>query len=210
MRAEDYDAWYETPRGAWIGDTEYALLGRLLGTRSGASVLDVGCGSGYFSRRFARDGCAVTGVDLDPAMVEFARTHAAACETYGVADAQSLPFGDQSFDYCVSVTALCFVRDERRALEEMVRVARYGVALGLLNRHSLLFWQKGRRGGSGAYRGARWHTRGEIAALIEGLPLEAPIIATAVVLASGSHLARLVEGRLPWGAFLALAARKSR
>jgi SAM-dependent methyltransferase len=164
--AEDYDAWYRTPRGAWIGEVEYGLLRAMLAAERHSSLLDAGCGTGYFSRRFACDGHAVTGIDLDPAMVGFAHAHRAASEAYFVADALALPFADGAFDYCVSITALCFVRDERRALEEMVRVARRGIALGLLNRRSLLYWQKGRRGGSGAYRGAHWHTRPEILALM--------------------------------------------
>jgi hypothetical protein len=30
VTAQQYDAWYGTPRGAWIGETEYRLLCRLL------------------------------------------------------------------------------------------------------------------------------------------------------------------------------------
>ena len=30
MNPADYDAWYDTPRGRWVGDTEYALARRLL------------------------------------------------------------------------------------------------------------------------------------------------------------------------------------
>ncbi len=213
MSPQDYDAWYESPRGAWIGETEYVLIRRLLGAERGASILDVGCGTGYFSRRFARDGHAVAGIDLDPAMVEFAQAHAAAGETYRVADAQALPFGDRSFDYCVSVTALCFVRDERKALEEMARVARRGVALGLLNRRSLLYWQKGRHGGSGAYRGAHWHTAREAQRLLAGSSLDVPRIRSAIFLPSAGPAARYLEAqlteRLPFGAFLAVAASKS-
>ena len=210
MLAENYDAWYGTPRGAWIGDLEYSLLHRILAAEPRSSILDIGCGSGYFSRSFARDGYRVTGIDLDPAMVGFARRHRTAGEDYFVADALALPFADCSFDYCVSVTALCFVRDERKALGEMVRVARRGVALGLLNRRSLLYWQKGRHGGSGAYRGAHWHSRAEILSLMQNSSLQPPSIASAIVLASGSSLARSIEGLLPCGAFLAVAANRSR
>lgn len=52
--AADYDAWYDTPRGRWIGDTEYRLVSGLLGARS--TVLDAGCGTGWFTRRVAADG----------------------------------------------------------------------------------------------------------------------------------------------------------
>jgi SAM-dependent methyltransferase len=214
MSPQDYDAWYRTPRGAWIGDAEHALLRGMLGAERGASLLDVGCGTGYFSRRFARDGCVVTGADLDPGMVKYAQAHAAGSETYCVADAQALPFDDQSFDYCVSVTALCFAQDERKALAEMVRVARRGIALGLLNRRSLLYWQKGRHGGSGAYRGARWHAPAEARTLAKDLPLKDLVLRSAIFIPSGSSIARAAEDllpdALPCGGFLAAAAATAR
>ena len=70
MTAQQYDAWYGTPRGAWSGETEYRLLCRLLAPAPGASIVDVGCGTGYFTRRFTRDGYSVTGVDLDASMLK--------------------------------------------------------------------------------------------------------------------------------------------
>ena len=206
MLAEDYDAWYRTPRGAWIGDAEYTLLRRMLAAERRSSLLEVGCGTGYFTRRFARDGHAVAGVDLDPAMVDFAQAHAAAGERYGVADALALPFADRSFDFCISVTALCFVRDERKALCEMVRVARRGIALGLLNRQSLLYWQKGRHGGRGAYQGAHWHSARETRRLLGGSGLGNVVIRSAIYLPNGGSMAQRLEavvpGSLPLGGFL--------
>ena len=53
MNPADYDAWYATPRGRWIGDAEYALAARLLAPQAGDSLPDVGCGTGWFTRRAA-------------------------------------------------------------------------------------------------------------------------------------------------------------
>jgi ubiquinone/menaquinone biosynthesis C-methylase UbiE len=210
MTAEQYDAWYRTRRGRWIGETEYRLLYRLLAPTPGASVIDVGCGTGYFTRRLALDGLRVTGIDPDPSMLEVARARRAANERYLEADARALPFRNGEFDYCISVTALCFIADEGAALAEMFRVTRHRLALGLLNRRSILYLQKGRRGGSGAYRGARWHTAREVRELFARMPSAAPQLEFAVFLPSGRLFARSAElvlpRNLPLGAFLAVAA----
>ncbi|KPK08722.1 MAG: hypothetical protein AMJ64_02645 [Betaproteobacteria bacterium SG8_39] len=210
MTPEQYDAWYNTPRGRWIGETEYRLLIELLRPSPNARMLDVGCGSGWFTRRLVRDGYRVTGIDFDAAMIAYARAHRAAVEDYLVADAAALPFVSRAFDCCVSVTALCFVREEARALAEMMRVARGRVALGLLNRRSVLYLQKGRGGGKGAYRGARWHRAAEARALLRAAGARGIEMRSAVLLASGGTVARTLEGLLsvcaPWGGFLAVAA----
>lgn len=210
MDAAAYDAWYETARGRWIGETEYRLLREVLAPTSGDSLLDVGCGSGYFTRRFVREHVRVTGLDPDAAMLRFAATHAAAGEPYLSGDARALPFPARSFDLCVSITALCFIREQSRALAEMVRVTRRRFVLGLLNRHSLLYLQKGGGQGVGAYRGAHWHTHTEIGKLFEDLPLAHIKLRSAVFLPGGSRFAQLCErvlpGRLPWGSFLVVSA----
>lgn len=210
MQPEQYEAWYTAPRGAWIGGIEYRLLDELLTPHSGETVLDVGCGTGHFTRRFS-DNAAVgwtVGADIDFDMARFAAGRGKAA--YLAADGQRLPFADRSFDLVISVTALCFMRDARRALMEMLRVARRRVALGLLNRHSLLWFAKGRAGGRGAYRGAHWHTRREVERLFAGQPARNLALRTAIMLPGGGRLARWAEPHLEraapcCGAFLAAA-----
>jgi SAM-dependent methyltransferase len=199
MTPAEYDAWYRTPRGSWIGETEYRLLREVLAPPPGASVLDVGCGSGYFTRRLAADGFEVTGIDVSPEMVRYAQSQAVAGERYTVGDARHLPFPDRYFDVCVAITSLCFIREQEQALTEMVRVTRRRIALGLLNRNSLLYWQKGRHGGRGAYRGARWHTACEARALLVSANLRNTIVRSAIYLPSGNAAARCMETAAPQG-----------
>lgn len=208
MDPTDYDRWYQTPRGRWIGERETQLVRDGLEPRPGQSLLDVGCGTGYFTRALAErvDG-PVSGVDVDPARVAYARAREATGRiTYAVADALALPYATASFDMVVSVAALCFVGDEASAVREIVRVARRRFAIGLLNRHSLLWLREGRGGGRGGYRGARWHTVTEARCLLHGLPVHDIRVRTAIHLSGGGRAARLVErvwpSWLPTGAFI--------
>lgn len=209
MKPQEYDQWYDTPRGRWIGETEFALLYELLAPRPRETLLDVGCGTGWFTRRFAeRDGLQVTGLDPSEERLNYARSRARQIN-WLEGDACKLPFVDSSFDTIVSVTALCFIADWPRALSEMVRVARRRVVLGLLNRNSLLHLQKGRQGGSGSYRGAHWHTASEVHTALANLPTRNVQVRSAIFLPPGSGFARTLEQVLPnrllFGGFLAVS-----
>jgi len=201
-----YEAWYHTPRGHWIGVRECILLQGLLRPEAGDSLLDVGCGTGYFSRYFARLGLSVTGLDPDPAALGFARSQGDAIH-YLQGSALKLPFPDRAFDHSLAVTSLCFVDDPLPALREMWRVTRHTLVLGLLNRHSLLYRQKQ---GEGSYAGARWDTAREVLGWVDGLSSVADRkVRFEIFLPGGNQLARLAEYILPhWlpaGSFLAVA-----
>lgn len=209
----DYEAWYHTPRGAWIARREFDLMWSFMGADAtpAASLLDVGAGTGHFSRRFAAAGLRVTGIEPDPQMLAFARAQSTDIP-YIEGRAETLPLADASFDYVAAVTSLCFVAEPQRALCEMWRVARRGVILGLLHRHSLLHHSRAGRGG---YSGARWDTIEEVRRWTERLrPMPVSMeSATAVLFPSGGSLARGVErlatswfspAWLHWGGFLAV------
>ena len=183
----------------------------LSGTEAGDSLLDAGCGTGYFSRRFARLGLAVSGIDPDLETLKFARTQGEAVH-YMQGNALALPFSDNAFDRTIAVTSLCFINDPLPVLRELWRVTRHVLVLGLLNRHSLLHWKKQ---GQGSYRGARWDTTGEV--LKQWIPALSPapgkmVLRSAIFLPQGTGMAQWSEQRLPatlpWGGFLAVGLRK--
>jgi 2-polyprenyl-3-methyl-5-hydroxy-6-metoxy-1,4-benzoquinol methylase len=53
MDPATYDSWYNTPHGRWVGEMEYRLAEDCLTPRMKASLLDAGCGTGWFTRRAA-------------------------------------------------------------------------------------------------------------------------------------------------------------
>ena len=204
--ASTYEAWYHTPRGAWIGETEYALARRKLAAIPGETLLDVGCGTGWFTRRFAAGGLLATGLDPNPEWLAYARAHSGLGTYWVDGDARRLPFADNSFDCVMSIAALCFIPEERQAVAEIVRVARRRFAIGWLNRASLLYRQKHEQG---AYRGARWHTADEVRDFFSGLPVTNLSLSSAIFVPSGGSIAviaeRILPRALPWGALLIAA-----
>jgi SAM-dependent methyltransferase len=209
MNPREYEAWYETARGSWIAGREFGLMSRLLAPPAGSTLLDVGCGTGHFSRRFAASGLRVSGLDPDPPMLEHARRLGGGVD-YLRGSATALPVADATYDFVTAVTSLCFVAEASRALGEMWRVARHAVLLGLLNRHSLLYRHRHDRGG---YRGARWDTAAEVGCWARQLqPAPQMTVRCAIFFPGGGAMARTVErvlpGMLPWGAFLAVLLRK--
>ena len=56
MDPVQYAAWYQTHKGAWFSALEFKLITQSLQPMASASLLDVGCGTGHFTRRFANAG----------------------------------------------------------------------------------------------------------------------------------------------------------
>jgi SAM-dependent methyltransferase len=92
------------------------------------SLLDVGCGEGVLTHRWARrlgDERRVVGIDLDdPALhAEWAKRTAPNLE-YRVMKAENLPFADGEFDAATAIEVLEHVPDAEHTVAEMARVAK--------------------------------------------------------------------------------------
>jgi ubiquinone/menaquinone biosynthesis C-methylase UbiE len=112
-------------------------LVELAGPRPGERVLDVACGTGIVARRAAErlgGHGRVVGLDINPAMLDVARSAAAAKELaieWREGSALAMPFADGAFDVVFCQQALQFFPDRAAALREMHRVLATGGRLAL-------------------------------------------------------------------------------
>jgi len=89
------------------------------------SLIEIGCGSGYYSEVFATllpDGVSYTGIDYSAAMIARARAQYPAVQ-FDVADATRLPYPDARFDVAFNGVSLMHIVDYQAAIREMARVA---------------------------------------------------------------------------------------
>jgi ubiquinone/menaquinone biosynthesis C-methylase UbiE len=101
---------------------------QLVGEVEGLRLLDLACGNGYLSRRFARQGAIITSVDTNVPLIERARMREAQEPlgiTYHVADAAHLQMLEEgTFDLVVCNMALMDIEDASGAIQEVARVLR--------------------------------------------------------------------------------------
>ena len=206
--AERYEAWYRTAQGQRADAVEKALLSRLLGRLPVVqSALEVGCGTGHFTRWLAEKGLWTVGLDISPAMQVQARRLEASAEgcPYLLGDGLALPFPDRAFDLVALITTLEFISRPERALAEAGRVGRHGVLVGGLNRHSLLALRRRWRSlwAPTIYGQARFFTVGELEQLareVLGARLRGLIWRTTLL----PGLWPCTDTRLPWGGFVGM------
>jgi ubiquinone/menaquinone biosynthesis C-methylase UbiE len=135
--ASRYEAWYGSGKGGRVDRAERVLLDWMLARLPHTEeVLEVGCGTGHFSRYLASRSLRVFGLDRSPAMLTALRGGGPPIAVVR-ADAHCLPFRDRAVDAVSFVTSLEFLEEPERALTEAVRVSRQGLMLLVLNRRSL-------------------------------------------------------------------------
>ncbi|ACU85194.1 2-heptaprenyl-1,4-naphthoquinone methyltransferase [Brachybacterium faecium] len=101
------------------------LMVQALEIAPGDEVLDLAAGTGTSTTAIARAGARVAAADFSLGMMSEGRRRGAPVPFIG-ADAQRLPFAEDSFDAAVISFGLRNVHEPRRALAEMVRVVRPG------------------------------------------------------------------------------------
>jgi len=142
----DFTAIKQRQQATWASG-DFAVIGTTLqivgeslaeaaDVRAGERVLDVAAGNGNATLAAARRFADVTSTDYVPALLDKGRKRARAEDLsvrFQVADAEALPFDDESFDVVLSTFGVMFAPDQKRAVREVLRVLRPGGRVGLAN-----------------------------------------------------------------------------
>jgi ubiquinone/menaquinone biosynthesis C-methylase UbiE len=119
---------YERMMGRWSKRVGVQFLD-WLDAPKGLHWIEVGCGNGAFTEELIAHTApaAVSAIDPSEGQLAFARTRKAAkLAQFRLADAQALPFPDNSFDAAAMALVITFIPDPAKAVAEMARVARPG------------------------------------------------------------------------------------
>jgi ubiquinone/menaquinone biosynthesis C-methylase UbiE len=149
---QEFNQWAAAGRGDDMEDhhsdiTDQTLA--LMDLQPSDRVLDLGCGTGWASRRMARAVTQgeVTGIDVADEMLRRAEQASAGIDNvrYVWGSAEHIPAADNAFDKVLSVESFYYYADQGKALDELRRVMAPGARLFILinlykdNKYSLLW-----------------------------------------------------------------------
>ena len=90
----------------------------------GKRLLEVGCGTGHWSKFFSTKGYEITGIDISERMVTIAKNKNIARSNFHVMDGHRMSFADNSFDIAAAITTLEFAAGPEAMIAEMARCVR--------------------------------------------------------------------------------------
>lgn len=161
--ALSYDRYYETEEGKTVDVFEKQVIAGFVEKIPGGKVLEVGCGTGHWTRYLATSQkfSEIIAIDTSEAMLEIARGKITDKVHFKLANVEKLPFNNNNFDVVVAVTVMEFVDNIPLAFEEVYRVLCPGGYFigGFLNQNSILGKYKNE---NEIFRAAHFFTESEL------------------------------------------------
>lgn len=131
---DTYELWYEgryKRAEIWQKKVMEQLVSKDTRVKT---LLEFGCGTTRFTRWWKNIGIEATGGDISPLMLSQA-VHLFEGDLV-MADSHFMPFKDHTFDSLAFITTFEYYKDPVKVIREAARVAKYGIAMGMMNRNS--------------------------------------------------------------------------
>ena len=199
---KEYEAWFE--KHSDLYDAEIEAVRKLLPPFKNG--IEIGVGSGRFAVPFG----ITAGVEPSAKMAEIARSKGIDV-IKGVAE--DLPLGNETFDFALMVTTICFVDDPLLSLQNIYRILKPEgcVIIGFVDRDSALGRQyEKNRLKSRFYREARFFNTDEVTGLLKKAGFSEIVCAQTLFGKTLEHMDTAVKMGSGEGAFVVLRARKER
>ncbi len=163
--AVEYDNYYKKNSGQKVDLIEKEIISGFLTKINHGTMLELGCGTGHWTTFFCSLGFNVTAVDQSDEMLNFATTKKIPNATFINANAENLPFANNSFSIITSITMLEFVNNTQKIIDEIYRLLAPGghLILGCLNQKSALGLVKNN---DPVFKPATFFTKNEIEILL--------------------------------------------
>jgi ubiquinone/menaquinone biosynthesis C-methylase UbiE len=165
---EKYDAWYDSPEGRSLYESELRCLRPLVAASPGP-ILEIGVGTGRFAMHFP----GVTGIDPSLKALKMAEKRGVK-PVHGFGE--NLPFADETFGCIFIIVTLCFVEEPLAVLREAKRVMKKDgrIIIGLVPKDSPwgALYEEKKRAGHPFYRNAGFHTFREIENMLQAAGLK--------------------------------------
>ncbi len=210
LKQEVRNFWDREACGERYGDDQDRLRYELepeiaafadFGSTAGLRVLEIGVGMGSDSVRFAEAGALLTGIDLTDRAVEITRERLSVrglAADIRVADAESLPFADSSFDVVYSWGVLHHTPNTPRALLEAERVLALGGRLKVMLYHRRSWVAFGAWARFGLMRGRPTYSIRQAVAHIESPGTQAFVKSEVIAMLPGMRQLSVVSRVTTW------------
>ncbi len=121
-----YQKGRETPGGLPYNEFyEVPSILKAIGKIKGKKLLDIGCGAGVHTNKYAQKDAIVKGIDISKTMIAMAKKRHPNLE-FKVGSITNLPYKNSSFDIATSSLMIHYVDDLKKAFKEVSRVLKKG------------------------------------------------------------------------------------
>ena len=200
--SQAYEVWFE--KHSSLYDAEIEAIRKILPPFKNG--IEIGIGSGRFAVPFG----ITTGVEPSTKMAEIAQSKGIEV-IEGVAE--DLPIENETFDFALMVTTICFVDDPLLSLQNIYRILKQDsyLIVGFVDRDSVLGQQYEKNHlSSRFYREARFFTTDEVIGLLKKAGFSETVCVQTLFGKDLEYMDTAVKKGYGEGAFIALRARKGR
>ena len=141
--ANKYDSWFDTPLGRKIYISEKNCIENLIKKSSHEYAIDLGIGTGLFTKILKDKGYKIVGIDISDEMLKIAKERRFDVIKYDLN--KKLPFDNESFNFAFSMTSIEFLKKPEELIEEVYRILSKNGEFLLITLNSLSLWAFVRR-----------------------------------------------------------------